>query len=437
MRSAIFDSDRRSPSYKPLSRSRQGSPSISNQVRKRQALANSSPLTWNLEEMLAAYNETRSLPPLLSPTLPATLPGDDVDDSDRKRKVRWVNKMDDKKPRFLVRFLYKVTGLGILVSNKLRDKPLERMKKPEEGLKEKISDKVPNKLEKLSEKSVKREKPQAQERQDRPLDKPQVKQERQEKHDKEVKPDRVESQDKQGKTQVKTQVKTTEKQDYIKCKTHWIRVAKETKFISNKTEGILSLIIELDALISYTISYYYDDKLKQAMNVPPLDRYWNELLKDLSSTIEKASTFVNQPKYSAIKSQFKCLVGLLHLFCSVVFRRINSIYLQLPRMELKVIENYKIIDQHIKQTEIVCPQFEFCLKSNFPNIWDKRCKDFSQIIESVLPMQFNYYLPVNSYTKLGEFTRLFYHILNEFIGIYNNAINEDLIYSLKSGLSGP
>ncbi|EGV66681.1 hypothetical protein PSN45_002702 [Yamadazyma tenuis] len=453
MRSAIFDTDSRprSPSgFKGPSRSRQPSPTVSTKshlkhkpdpakARPKSSLAVSKSITvnWNLDEMISAYHEYKALPPKLSPSLPTF--NDDKDEindripsrslsqpsparleavpSPTKTKIKWVNKLDESKPKFLLRFHYNsdkykhkanpssAVGLGI-------------------SLEKKKSTPVPT-TPRANTPMVAVSRPST------PVSKPVFSR---------ANTPRAPAADRRLAQEADV--------DYIKMKTYWIKLAKETKFISNNTEGILSLIIELDSLILYAISYYFDDKSKEKMNIAPSDRYWKVLMESIDSTINKLrSSYLNKKDYEDINIYLKCLVGILHKLSTIILKRINSIYETLVAdeadaakkltLQANIITNYKQADDLVKRSESVCPNIEFFIKVNFQEIWNRRCKSFGEISSTMLPMSHNYYLPLNTYTQLGEFMRFFYHLLNAFINIYNKIYNEDLIYSLKSGMPGP
>lgn len=159
MKSAIFDSE---PRRKPLMRS------TASPWRNNRRAHSSSPLVgsitkkemptpgWNLQDMLASYHDHGILPPILSPTIPQkedqnediplsmispTLPSQFTLEHPAPRRpkilapsqpaekvrVRWINKLDQPRPRFVLRLkfepemyqrAFKVTGLGITADGK-------------------------------------------------------------------------------------------------------------------------------------------------------------------------------------------------------------------------------------------------------------------------------------------------------------------------------
>ena len=133
-------------------RAQSSSPSIGHIKKKEKPLP-----SWNLQEMLTSYQEFGLLPPILSPTIPQneeqaedvplsmlspTLPRQftlehpapkrakpplqqevaQLSQASQKVKVRWINKLNQPHPRFMLRMnfdrqtyqqAFKVTGLGI------------------------------------------------------------------------------------------------------------------------------------------------------------------------------------------------------------------------------------------------------------------------------------------------------------------------------------
>lgn len=501
MRSAIFETERRAPSSnRNVLKSKQASASpripASSRVQKRSELdkgrgRSSSPyigspqrlINWNLDEMLSAYQESKVLPPMLSPNLPDLSMDksklDDIDDTPlihltspgkprsskvdvinitpltapiskpksstlssstvssannttsikKKSRIRWVNKLDDPKPRFLLRFLYNIlkykdrpkrsplreefSGLGISLDRKRRmstpvDKETETSK-PATPRNNTNTSRPSTPIKKLSDLSS------------------------------------IPSTPKGLKEEVET--KQSKDEDFIRQKTYWIKVAKETKFISDKTDGVLSVIMRFDSLILFTISYEFDDKLKVKMNIPVLDRYWKQLLEEISHTIIKSKEELAKSKNDGIRIYLRCLVGLLYKFNCIVLKKMNTIYETLATQESdlnkkvvlyeKILINLKDIDENSKQCEVNCPSIDFFIKNNFQEVWNKRVKAFKNVSSKFIPLDNNYYLPISNYTQLQEFVKFLFTILNEFITIYNNIYKDDLIYSLKSGLSGP
>lgn len=432
-------------------------------------------VAWNLDDMVHAYQEYKLLPPILSPTLPEPIfeipdlldkPNEDISDiplaqfaprlspiklvestnssepsvkynSDKssskshspvknsnadkpddgkqsaelkskakRARVKWVNRMEDSNPRFLIRFLYNadkfqkikpVTGLGISGhSNKASPIKQGRMSTP-------ATPKPP--LRPSPQKGSKQPTPKASKLHD---------------------------------------------DDYIKHKTHWLKLAKESKFMASQTEGILSLLIEFDSLILYTIAYDYDDKLKQKMNLMPLDRYWFTLITEVKATISKIdSTYLESSKHEPIRNYLRCFMSLLNKFVIIILQKVNATYshfidkesevVKKSNLQAKIINNHNIIQEIFQASEILCPNIEFFLKANFPRVWANRIKNLGDLEsgEYLVPITNNYYLPVNHYTTISEFVNLFHNLTGDFIVAYNNIFRENLMYGLKSGLNGP
>lgn len=497
MRSAIFESERRtSSSNRNLLKRKQASASprinSSTGIHKRSELdkgkgRSSSPyigspqrfISWNLEEMITAYQESKALPPMLSPNLPDLSPDkitfNDPDDTPlihlsspekqpkhkidsintnpthdlipknkpsgkepqtnplplavrKKSRIRWVNKLNDPKPRFLLRFLYNAakyneksrqpsskeefSGLGISVLNKRRistpvNEEVETVKSntPKSNATSHPSTPTKKSFDSASQPSTRKF------------------------------------------IREEADSKYTKSEDFIKHKTYWIKLAKETKFISDKTDGVLSVIMQFDSLILFTISFDFDEKLKIQANIPITDSCWKQLLEEISHTVMKSKDELTKCKNESIKTYIRCLIGLLYQYNCIVLRKINTIYEQVVNQESdlpkkvelyeKIQKNLKEIDENSKQREINCPLIDFFIKSNFQEAWNKRVKVFRNTTNKLLPLDGSYYLPIGNYTQLQEFVKFLFQILNEFITIHNSIYKDDLIYSLKSGLSGP
>lgn len=510
MRSSIFDTERKAPP-RSLVRSRVGSasPNLKGKDAKKtpKLYKEDRPVPWNVDEMLNAYVEHRLLPPLLSPTLPdfdtqkfdfeksdvselplaqltprglpvkpghidtgsSKVPADvailvvltprlstpssvtnkprDLDLKVKKKtRIRWVNRMGDDTPRFLLRFLYntdklqraKVTGLGIslgeLKSKEQRELKEQKEQKEQKELKEK----------ELKEKELKLSPAKAPTRPSTPNSTS-----RASSRPGSVRPGTPTGPASMGQKDSLGNLKPAQDEDFIKLKTFWIKLAKESKFMAGQTEGILSLVIEFDALILFTIAYDYDEKLKNRMNISPLDRYWITLFDDIKATIKRVEIYLNSPKFEPIRNYLRCFVSVLHKFSIIVMQKMSSIYEELSTKEQdiskkadlqsKCLAMSKNVASSYKKSEIVCPNLDFFFKANFPTIWQNRCKNLNDLkpINHLVPISQNYYLPINHYTTLSEFVSVFHHLVNGFITVHNNIFQEDLIYSLKSGLDGP
>lgn len=462
MRSAIFES---SDLSRPSARQRPQSSSprlvstsgvnkgVGNSTRKRvgtpNTLARSANtfLLWNLEEMITSYQEHGVLPPILSPTLPTDTKYRDEDVNDlaplsqltlenapvkksglEKRppkhspepkkqessKVRWVNKLNDPtKPRFLLRIGVPKNklGLGIFVNGQ-KDQRLipvnQRASTPilTPGSTPISTPKVPSTSD-----NKKRPKPEM----------------------------------KEVTTELKREPKADSRNDskpnksrddLIGLKSHWIKIAKETKFIADRTDGILSLVIAFDSLLLHYISYDYDERLKIKMKISPLEQYWRTIIEDATKLNERIdSNYLSDGKLNPYIKFFK---ALLHTFIAVLYRKINYIIDQaisndnnnqdkITTLQKKSIANFKAIETNFYQSEVTCPEMTLFIQKNLPGTWSKRANNLTRINNQ------SYYLPINSYTKLNEFTHFVYSSIDEFIQIMHKSSDDDLYYTLKSG----
>lgn len=378
MRSAIFDD----------TRSRGRSSPTPNSFRKRTAnnATEKSILTWNLDDMVAAYQENKSLPPMLSPTLPPmvaltpSLPPvltpstSNLSLSEgRTTKVKYIDKTAGTKRRFIIRFTFKDSST---LKNAFRPStPVPRASKTVS----KPATPISKAASKMSPK-------------------------------KEIALNKLPNND-----------------DLIKLKTYWTKLAKECKFMCNSTEGIVSLIIEFDSLLLFSLAYYFDDKQKLNMGVPLLDMLWRSLLEDIDKCISRSAKF-NKPK-----AYLAAFIELLRTFKIYVNKHIIEIYGMSRPVDSLI--KYQEIEELQILIETNIPNLNLFIREKFPDTWANKINNMKSLSPELLPLTGNYYLPIGPHLNLHQYLRVFFHFVNEFIDIYNK--DNDLIYSLKSGLKGP
>lgn len=464
MRSAIFESSdlsrsgarQRPQSSSPRLASTSGvTKGVGNSARKRAGTPNSMGrsantfLLWNLEEMITSYQEHGVLPPILSPTLPSDTKyrDDDVNDlaslsqltqensnapvkkpglekrppklsPEPKRqdsaKVRWVNKLNDpSKPRFLLRIGVPKNklGLGIFVNGQKDQRLIPVNQSVSTPILTPGSTPISTPKVPTASDNKKRSKPEM----------------------------------KEATTELKRELKADSRHDskpnksrddLIGLKSHWIKIAKETKFIADRTDGILSLVIAFDSLLLHYISYDYDERLKLKMKISPLEQYWRTIIDDATKLNERIdSNYFSDGKLNLYIKFFK---ALLHTFIAVLYRKINHIIDQaiaddnnnqdkITNLQKKSIANFKAIETNFYQSEVTCPEMNLFIQKNLPGTWSKRANNLTRINNQ------SYYLPINSYTKLNEFTHFVYSSIDEFIQIMHKSSDDDLYYTLKSG----
>ncbi|CAH6721377.1 hypothetical protein CLIB1444_06S00760 [[Candida] jaroonii] len=439
MRSAIFDNDSRK--IKRLSSPVPGLKKKTIPERK---------VPWNLEEMIIAYQENGSLPPMLSPTLPpldsvpvpTPIPTNQpiVHDKNVKAnkqpevpvkkkiikssKVKYVNKLNDSTyPRLLVRFtlgseqlrrIYKkstiskpstpvVSKAGTPFSKPSTPKPstpklISKPSTPKTGIKTTPSvttssvttpNGSPKKLP-LGPKKMGLTRPLEP---TKPLE---------------------------NKEPTKPLEQKEPKSDFnTKSKLYWMKLAKECNFMANSTEGVISLVIQLDSLMLFAISYSFDDKISPSPN------NWSSLIDDIDSTTNKIKQTLEN---NNIRIHLRFLMELLQYFKIFVLKKLMDLN------PSNIVETYKKIDHIQKTTEKSFPDINDFIKTNYSKVWKTRSK--LQEVE-ILPIDKDHYLPLGPYLDLNLFLKVFYKLVNGFIDTYNNVSKEDLFYSLKSGLPGP
>lgn len=435
MRSAIFDNDSRK--IKRLSSPVPG-------MKKKTTVERKVP--WNLEEMIIAYQEHGTLPPMLSPTLPPldspvtsqpivhdkNIRSDKPPEVPKKKiikssKVKYVNKLNDVTyPRLLVRFT-----LGTDQLKRIHKKVVSKPTTPavsKSGTPKPSTPKPSTPKPSTSKPST--PKPAISKVNSKPST---------------PKPSTPSTKTIPSTTTSKTSIKSVPsvttpngspkklplgpkkmgltrpiEPEVTKLKLYWMKLAKECKFMANSTEGIISLVILLDSLILFAISYTFDDKISPSPN------NWLSLLQDIDDTNHKIDLAIESN--SNIRIHLRFLVELLQYFKIFILKKLIDLD---PSNGL---QTYRKIEAIQKTSEKSFPDINDFIKTSFPKIWKNRSK--LQETE-ILPIDKDYYLPIGPYLDLNLFLKVFYKLINGFIDIYNGMSKEDLLYSLKSGLPGP
>lgn len=255
----------------------------------------------------------------------------------------------------------------------------------------------------------------------------------------------------------------------LQKKNHWMQIARSTRQKAEAlrndpprgTSSILPFIIDIDSLILRMISYDYDERSKIIGDVLPSERSWKNLNQEITELISELTAYYSTPqeKNKNLLEFSRTLVCILFLSRAMVSKRINAILskvIQLyksknsPQGELngKIIElqqlhldnNNQIIADFINSK----PEFlNSTIPQKFPQTYHRRKLNLKQLQQeydlnnatgSLKPKYQNFYLPFGVYSNVSEATVFTYHILNEFIDIFNKYNpNDPMKYVLQSG----
>ncbi|CUM63112.1 uncharacterized protein PRCAT00000679001 [Priceomyces carsonii] len=221
-----------------------------------------------------------------------------------------------------------------------------------------------------------------------------------------------------------------------------LKLANSAKKMSTQMENsITSLIIGIDSLLLYFMSYDYDDRLKSNQSVPPSSKIWKDLNKDILTLIECINDLMTfeERKYSL--DFLKIMRCLLFQTRAVFIKKINTILFKLiqSKIEKSSIEKQDDLIQLQKQVisneELVIESFrkskphflESTFSTKFPQTWQNRTIR--------LPAEEQkYYLPLGVYSSLHEVMRLEVAIIDEFTKNFNvKNPQSEIQYMLKSG----
>ena len=416
-------------------------------------------------------------------------------------KVRWIDKSQDIRPKFLLRINFrnqpkykesfnvdkadsprKYNGLGISSSNidptaketqgQIYKEPSQEttFKKPQEAKEDaRQADKAPFK------------------RQGDKLDKQQKKEEQLKQLNSDVLQKEqaqltnlerlriLKSQSPLILNQLKLSFTDEEKEEFkanlILKKNYWIKIARQTKAESDKTKDpILSIVISIDALLLYMISYDYDEKLKLVAELLPLERYWNSLYQDCSNLIVQlkqqiSTTNEKSTSRTPLNEYIQLFIGILYQMKAIILKQVNSVFQKVidlyifkkknhkndPLNELnnKIIElQQSTINNYNKGIANFAKAESFFFMTsqvsvNFPKTWYNKSPHMNPTqtyVTSFVPGGDNYFLPIGMYSELREISGFMFSCLREFSELFlctkNNGDKPETIYILQSGLKG-
>ncbi|KAK6456051.1 uncharacterized protein RJT20DRAFT_96086 [Scheffersomyces xylosifermentans] len=243
-------------------------------------------------------------------------------------------------------------------------------------------------------------------------------------------------------------------------KNHWLSVSKSAKMYADGLSGkdrLLQIIVNIDSLLARMISYDYDERSKLITEILPSERSWKILEKDLASLIQQIRTWSSGLKEKNLFEFMKILTCILYQTRAIVLKRINYILMKViqsyikknsPELQSKIIElqqltitNHNLIVQYFTNAR---PSYlDAIIPLKFPLTWFKKCLSMEQAqkeydIENhhknLIPELQVYYLPLGVHSNLSEVSCFLYHIMKEFIDIFNKYNpNKTLSYTLQSG----
>ena len=399
-------------------------------------------------------------------------------------KVRWIDKSQDIRPKFLVRINFrnqpkykesfnvdkldsskKYNGLGILSSNNdpitkevqghtLKELNQEtKLKKPQEVREDaKQSERLPIK------------------RQDDKIDRKQIKEEQLKQLNSDVLQKEqaqltdlerlriLKSQSPLILNKLKLSFSEKEKEEFkanlISKKNYWIKIAKQTKAESDKTKNpILSIVISIDALLLYMIAYDYDEKLKLIAELLPLERYWNSLYQDCSNLIvllkqQISTTNEKSSSRTPLTEYIQLFTGILYQMKAIILKQVNSVFQKvidlyifkknnhkndsLNELNNKIIElQQSTINNYNKSiANFAKAESFFSMTSqvsvNFPKTWYNKSPHMNPIQTyetSFVPGGDNYFLPIGMYSDLREISGFMFSCLREFSELFLSTKN--------------
>lgn len=402
-------------------------------------------------------------------------------------KVRWIDKSQDIRPKFLLRINFrnqpkykhsfnidkldspkKYNGLGILSSN---NEPITKeiqehaYKEPTQEAKSKKSQEgnvyVKQNVKPFSKKQGdKQETQQFRDEQLKQLNSDILQKEQAKQTDLE-RLRILKSQSPLILNQLKLAFTEEEKEEYkanlILKKNYWIKIAKQTKAEADKTKDpTLSIVISIDALLLYMIAYDYDEKLKLISEVLPLERYWNSLYQDCTNLIVQLKQSIpkkisNEKSSSRIplNEYIQSFIGILYQMKALILKQVNSVFQKvideyifkknnsnkndlLNELNNKIIElqqstisNYNKAIANFSKAE---SYFSMTTQAsvNFPKTWYNKSPHINPIQTyetSFVPGGDNYFLPIGMYSELKEIGGFMFSCLREFSELFQCTTN--------------
>ncbi|KAK6461952.1 hypothetical protein DFJ63DRAFT_314579 [Scheffersomyces coipomensis] len=209
-------------------------------------------------------------------------------------------------------------------------------------------------------------------------------------------------------------------------------------------DNLKAVICQVDYVLLKLMASDYDERSKLVMDVLPSERSWKVLDQEVSDLIKFINNCSKSIKDNMISGFLRILTSILYQTRALIIKRVNSILIKVidsyltkrdDRKELndKIIElqqttigNNNLISAHLMNAR---PDFLFSnIASKFPITWSKRNlnleavqRDFNlyDFHKHLRPAYQLYYLPFGAYSNVNEIDGFLFHIMNEFMDIYN------------------
>lgn len=240
-------------------------------------------------------------------------------------------------------------------------------------------------------------------------------------------------------------------------KNYWVKVARNCQRQAEQThDTLLSLVINLDSVLLFMISYDYDEKLKLIANILPSERYWVSTYSDITNIIDLLERFRSSPDtQSKVKNYLPFFIGLLYQSKTAILRRVNAILQKVIELYTKKSHkedlNGKIIELQqqsmMNYTSMISDTAkgqEYLLKCpsisvKFPKTWHRRSSQIGPhegSDTSLYPSGDKFYLPIGIYSDIREVSGLLFSSLKEFSETFLAEKDGSLRYNLQSAQKG-
>ncbi|CAN3374664.1 hypothetical protein DIURU_000060 [Diutina rugosa] len=434
MKSSIFND------AKPRTKPKRPAPVHANGSIKRSLAPPSSASTtpkksWNLDELISAYQESGELPPILSPTLPkrdgeesisslpllsptlppiftavspskspskAATPRETSPAPTHKYRVKWISQMEAAKPRFLVRITFDPAYYRTRIKASSAASSATSSAASSGASMAKL--KSPMKLQGL------------------------------------------------GITSSQSPAPSTQADpEAIANKNHWLGLARtaKTQCLEKESDDVRALVAGLDAVLMYIISHDIDERIRVATNGLPSERHWRALDADIKAVIQRLAKA--NPPHSSLAEFFNLFTKLLHTCRAVIQLRIHSVLRKVAASynakgtEQKVIsvqsEALKAYDNFSDCLVAAKPASIYSLvPSRLPQTFRRKQTSLEKPPsesrvdpkDRIRPSKASFYLPIGPYSTLSEMAGLLYSATNEFIEIFNNNSGKRMEYTLNA-----
>lgn len=408
MRSAIFNKDSapdrkkpRATSWLHYKKAKSLSPYIGKKLDPKPAVS------WKFEDLLASYNESGYLPPILSPTLPPQFEVEESDTNKQNIRARVLNEelgkyeSDDDLPLLML----SPTLPAIFNTERTLEPSRPRVR---------YINQISNKGRFLVRiKFVSR--------------------------------DRFRS---VGVTGLGIRIEKTElEQTKVKAQKdseppghsintsglgpEWLRGARETEALASQNKTLASACMYLDLVLQYAVACDKEESGRTST-----ERSWTQLGQALQTAANHLEQMALKYEDHKLKTYLLFFVGLLIQLRGIVLKRVNSIFAKVvdgykPKSDTdtvhsqayeyqrKIIDNYNAMLDHFSRarTYFNCPG----ILVMFPKAWHIRSKRPPKQQGAINLVQDKFCLPLGIYSGLNEYAAFMYHSATEFLDLYPEA----------------